>query len=208
MDYTQLQSNIVAFSKRSDLASLVPTFVALAEAKINTKVRMRAMRSVLSQAMPAGTASISIPAGCVEVQDVSIQVDADSRPQPLSYIAPTMWRPETSSDGGTPTKYTVRDAIYFNRTNAEDIANITANYLAGFDIATDDTNALLTAHPQVYLYAALSELFLYVFDEQRAGLYAAKTAEEIAAVNAFERRSERLHGATMRTEVADMTGAH
>lgn len=63
-DYSSLKTTIASFIHRSDLAALIPDFIAAAESRIYTEMRVRAMETAYSATMSSGT--VAVPTGLLE----------------------------------------------------------------------------------------------------------------------------------------------
>ena len=63
-DYASLQSEIADWSHRSDLATKIPTFIQLAEAKLSTQIRDRKLEVTLNDSIAAG-GTYTLPEFCV-----------------------------------------------------------------------------------------------------------------------------------------------
>lgn len=177
MNLGQLKTAVAAYAHRSDLASMFPTFLALAEERIYTgeanapKVRVAAMRHFVQMA------DGSRPAGFLEALRVT---EAGSQDKPLTYCPMDAlgnarnaysWDGEAlvlSSDQGFPVGLT-----YYARLSTP--------------VNDSDTNWLLTNHSRLYLSAVLVEVGMWTQNDALAAREAANYASAASAIDSKER---------------------
>ena len=193
MDYNGLQAAVGDFLNRSDLYAQVPIFIALAEAKMNRRLRVRQMvvnaqamiTSEFENAPPDFLAPISLKnAGTKTVLDC-IAPDAMA------------WRKsQEDADPGEPLCYSVvgtslefspaPDApyimylIYFGQVPALSASNL--------------SNWLLASAPDAYLYGALAQAGLHV-EDGRAQLWGELYEGALQEIEAQDRTS--VYGARL-----------
>lgn len=167
--YTELQASIARWMNRTDLGADIPGFIAGAESRIATDLRVRKMLVSATMSAAAGAGAL-LPPGWLEFK--SLAIDGC----PLSYMPQELLALRGTSQAGTPETYTiVGSEVLLNPT--PDVAySIDTVYYKKLDpLFQSSSNWLLTDHPNVYLYAALVEgaLFLKKPDEAStwAGLY-------------------------------------
>ena len=149
--YLQLKSSIASWMHRSDLTSVIPDFVALAESAIRRDLRCRAM--VTTQTGTLSATTLAVPTRFAAVKRILLDG------YEVNYVTPAAWAVQDSNSGGS--SYTIiGDNFAFQSSSA----TYTLEYYAWFAAFTDDadTNWLLTYHPGVYLFAALAEAMIYI----------------------------------------------
>ncbi len=198
--YTDLQASIAAWLHRSDLTSVIPDFVALAEARIARDLRIRSMINSATIATVAGTQSASLPTGWLEFENVTLAASPDRN---LNYV-PIQHLNEKYPDNaytGTPVVYSVEgDTILFGPTpdTAYDVPVI---YYKRFDaLSTTPTNWLLTNHPSIYLMASLCESAPYIMDDARVALWEQKYAADVARLQQVDDQGQ-ASGSVLRVRV-------
>jgi hypothetical protein len=155
-NYTELQTTIASWMSRSDLNSLIPDFVTLAEAKFNRDLRTRNMEAIVSITPTNGVCAL--PADFLQARRVYVNAD---QPYELEYLTPETFYKKypvlTTWSIGPSQYYTIQGSSLY----LSDIAsgnNISLLYYQEIpDLATNSTNWLLTNHPDLYLYGALFE---------------------------------------------------
>lgn len=148
--YGNLKTAVANWLHRTDLTSVIPDFVALAEARIRTDVRCRAMEATASGDLASDT--LALPARFAEARRVTLS------DRVLTYTPPTSFKPRRFWADGVYT-ITGTDFVFPASTGAYEV-----QYFAWFAPFSDDgdTNTLLTNHPDVYLFATLAEARGYI----------------------------------------------
>lgn len=179
-NYTTLQSTIADYLNRADLTAQIPTFIQLAEADFNTRLRTREM--IVRAEAQSSNEYVQLPADWLEAINLHIVDGA----QPLRFV-------------------TLDEADYINKQQI--FTNVAAYSLmngaielipppgADIDIemiyygkitplsAEVATNWLLTKAPDVYLYGSLMHAQPFLMDDQRMPVFAALYNSRIEALN-------------------------
>ena len=175
--HADLIAAVGKYLHRSDLATVVPDFIVLAEAKLNRILRIRAM-----EATETGTvaATVALPTGCVEI--ISLTAATGTVYSPLTYAPP-------SSIVGIPTnskRYTiVGENIEFINLQ---VGTYILNYYKKLDPLSAGANWLITNAPDVYLYATLVEAAPYINDDKRVSTWSQFLANSINQLMESDRR--------------------
>lgn len=177
MNWGKLKAAVAAYTHRSDLTALMPTFLELAEQRIYygeanaPKVRCAAMRQ------SATLANGARPAGFLEAIKVA---EAGSPEKFLEYRPlermPQEWSAYTwdgatlvlSSDQAFPV-----DLTYYSRLVTP--------------VADSDTNWLMDSHPGIYLSSMLAEVARWSVDEAMGAREASNYASAVTALNSAEK---------------------
>lgn len=181
MDYPGLIAAVGDFLNRADLYSQVPTFIALAEAKISRQLRVRAM-------MVNATATISAEFQSVPTDfagPISMKL---STGETLDCIAPDAMSAVKAPGGqdhqsGKPVRYCVVGASFqFSPVPSVSYTVYLVYYGAVPALSSiNTTNWLLTQFPDAYLYGALEQAAPYAND-RRAGTWAALFESAMAEI--------------------------
>lgn len=156
MNYTTLQSTIADWLHRTDLTVQIPTFIELAEEKINRALRVRQMETAL--AVTAITGNIITPAA--DIVDIkllwhSAYANNEIVPQSLS----TVLAHETLA---TATMYAWQGLdLRFN--GSGDVEGVLYSKVPS--IATNATTWLSSSAPSIYLYGALVQAAIFTKDD-------------------------------------------
>ena len=200
-NYGELKSTIADFLNRSDLTSIIPTFIDFAEAEFNRNLRVRQM--VVRAEAPIDSRFSALPTDFVEAKDLVI---VGTNPvQPLEFITQqemAQQRNTTFTASAKPNFFTVVGSQFeFMPTpNAE--YSLEMSYYAKIPALTTDsqTNWLLTDYPDLYLYTSLMHSAPYLKDDERITVsvqLATKAREELLARDA----SSSFNGSTPRIKV-------
>lgn len=180
MTYTELIQRVADFAHRSDLAGQMPTFVELAEAKLNRGLRVRAMEGAISGTIDAGN-EIALPADFAAVKAIWPVGYEGARihPQTLETVI------ASARVAGIPTLYAVTDsALRFDGTG--DIEGVYFKRIP--NLTTNGTNWLSEAHPDLYLWSVLAEVAVYTLDANQGAFYGTKAQEAMQSVQNSDMR--------------------
>lgn len=149
---------------REDLTERIPTFVRLAEQRMNRELRLRVMERRAETEVQAGQAAVPLPwrreAGnwdvFMEMRDLVWQ-SADGMSRTLTYCPPDDYA-ETRA-AGLPRQYTIIGRDLFLLPASEADGKLMLTYYAEIPPLGENQpdNAVLLTAPDLYLYAALLE---------------------------------------------------
>lgn len=202
--YSELQSAIADFLNREDLTSAIPTFISLAEADMQRKVRHWRMEARANASID--TQFSAVPADWVETTRFYI---TDSQTSPLDLISMAEMvqrRQQTENTSGRPRYYAMAggqfevfptpdgtytaELLYFSKIPALSVSNT--------------TNWLLTDSPDAYLYGALVHSAPYLKDDARAQVWAALYQSAIDTLNNAS-NAARFSGTGLRMKVRGLS---
>lgn len=183
--YTELQAAIALFSHRGNLTAQIPTFIQLAEARLNAILKARAQSAATTIATVAGVKTAPLPSSLTGIKSLSI---ADVAPS-IDYLTPEQFAEKYSTAwSGAPRHYTVlADLIYFGPT-PDAAYSVDCVMNADLPPLTDatPTNAVLTRWPNAYLFASLVELSDYTKDQAANLKWEGRLQEAIAGINQLD----------------------
>jgi len=200
-NYGELKSTIADFLNRSDLTSVIPTFIDFAEAEFNRNLRVRQMVARAEAQIDARFSAV--PADFIEAKDLVI---VTTNPvQPLEFITQQEMAQErntTYTAASTPKYFSVVGGQFEFVPTPDQQYSLEMSYFAKIDAlsADTDTNWLLTDYPDIYLYTSLMHSAPYLKDDERIGVWsqlAAKAREELIARDA----SSSFNGSTPRIKI-------
>ena len=201
-NYATLKTAVADWLNRDDLTSVIPSFIALAEADINRALRDYRMEK-RSTAL-VDTQYSALPADWMET--IRIQISGDpSRIELVSDAAISDMRYSRSDRAGKPTHYAHTAGGLELFPTPDDEYTIEIVYYGRVPALSDDatTNWLLTAAPDVYLYGALTQSAPYLKDDQRAGVWGALYQNAIASLNSASEQT-RHSGTGLRLRIRGM----
>ncbi len=184
--YAELKAAAANWLVRADLTERIPEFIALAEARLNRRLRTRLAETEVGLTTTLGSRFAPLPAGFTEPLRLWIE-----RPEgrcELPFIEAGLIG--ASSLRGEPAAWTVDGAsIRFDRPCAEAYP-VTLRMLKAFALSdAAPTNALLAEAPDVYLFAVLAEAGPLLRDAELAGAYETKLERALEELNGKSARS-------------------
>lgn len=181
--FSGLKTSIAAFLNRSDLTSVIPDFITLAEAQLMRRLAKRLSEEgkPLPRNAVTRNAAFSISAETVSAPSyflgpINFTIDAEA--VQLTYLSPTSFAAEkagrgTSAATAVPRFYTVLGSSFQFCPVPDATYTGTLVYWTKLtplsDIAT--YNWILTNHPDVYLYGALVQAAPYLMDDSRLSVW-------------------------------------
>jgi len=175
--YAELKANIATWMNRSDLTSVIPTFVFLAERRIQTGSPDLGIANPLrirSQMVTVNPFTNPLPSNFGEAKRVS-WVLSGTAPNQIKY--PLEFMPlETigmyEGVSGRPHYYSIKgDSLVYGPTFTNDVELI---YYAIPTALTNDSDVVQSNLEPVYLYGAMLEAALFMKDDaqaQRVGIF-------------------------------------
>lgn len=194
--YSDLQTAVADYAHRTDLTSVLPTMILLAEDAMSADIVSRSMDAKTTLSTVAGTSTVALPTDMVEMRRLQI---LDSYNTVLKYVSPdqlgvdyatnTNSRPiEFSVIGGNLELAPVPDAVYSLELTYKKRIPALSN--------SNTTNWLLTSWPSVYLYGTLIHVFGYIMDFERQAYVQKLYKDAVDSINAVDWYS----GSTMRVK--------
>lgn len=175
--YSDLKTAVANWLHRSDLTSVIPDFVALAESRIRQDIRVRAMEQSASGSLT--TTTVALPTRFAEARRVLINDN------PCRYVTPEEFQPRRQWPANL---YTIEGSSFRFQQSSGTYQIDYWQWFAPFS-GDNDTNWLLTNHPDIYLCATLAEASLYIRDDP--AMWATKY---IAAVESLRKAERSLTG--------------
>lgn len=183
--YTELQAAIVAWANRTDLTALIPDFISLAEVRIWTSLRGKALVKDFSLPYLAAASSVDLPSDMISV--LSLVDTSGARAGLITVLgndrfAELQANPVMIDTTTTQMLNTGRTLYFVSVPSAA--GTITGKYLAREPALSGSvaTNYVLTNYPDLYLFGALLEVSDYLKDDAQILKY--KTRFEMSMADA------------------------
>ena len=188
--YAELQTSIADFLNRDDLASVTTSFISLAEADMQRKVRHWRMEKRSTSELD--TQYSAIPADFVKVIRFYI---TDNGTNPLELISQSdllQLKEQSRNTAGTPRFYAFTAGELEVYPAPDGTYNVELYYVASIPALSDSntSNWLLERYPDAYLYGSLVHSAPYLKDDARIQVWAALYQSAIDAINAESERSK------------------
>ena len=181
-NYSELTTAVANWLDRDDLTDRVPEFIALAEARFNRVLRIRAMENKQTASTIGGQRNYALPANYIQMRNFQINTDPITT---LSYVTPGIYdRLWGGSQGGVPKFYTIITNEIQLGPIPSSVMTLEMLFYKKFDAITSSspTNWVITNAPDVYLYGALLEAEPFIMNDARVGLWSQGFEKAIADI--------------------------
>ncbi len=179
--YTDLQTSVANWMHRTDLTSMIPDFILMAEMKISHSIRSRYMEAPYLGTLTSGIANFALPVDYSSMKGIKIEYALDgsnnsgSILQLLPYNLIRQYLSAPDATPGMPRYYTIEGPSIKMYPIPDQNYLIYINYYQDVpSLAVNNTNWVMTRYPMVYLYGALIEACTFIQDEERTQLYQAR----------------------------------
>ena len=186
--FDDLVKEIIDYSHRNDQGTRIPTYIQLAENLMYSNsvqpLKIRSMETV-STAATAGQ-YVELPPNFERARSVRLVIGDNSGE--LRFQAPEQLFKNPAT--GKPLFYTiVGNEIQFGRV-PDSAYTLEIQYYRKADPLTElnQTNEILTNHPQIYLFGALAMLFGFAQDTEQEASYAQKFIGAIQGANQADKK--------------------
>ena len=166
-DYDELKAAIADFLLRDDLTAVVPTFIRLAESRIDRELRHWRQERRSTASLDAQYSAL--PADYMSPIRLQITDAPTSEVAPISTAQMLQMRDDRADRVGRPTHYALTAGsieLFPTPDVAYEASLVYYGRIAALS-STNTTNWLLTEAPEVYLYGALLHTAPYLKDDNR-----------------------------------------
>lgn len=186
--YAELQASIIAYVGDSSLSALVPDFITLAEAEFNRVLRVPAMEVVATALTSAATETVALPADFRAMKSLTLMTS------PTKTLGGSTVSTLQDMHGGTtgePQQFAVADGALYLGPVPDAAYTLRMAYWQRIPAlsVSNTTNWLLTAHPDLYLFAALMQSEFYGWNDGRLPLIKARADELLVQISEEGRRA-------------------
>lgn len=183
--YADLTAAIADYNARSDLTSVIPTFITLTEVMAQfgdggndiEPLRVREMETTSTALTPDANGNITIPADFLEMRRVTYNSDPK---QVLTYLSPSdLNAMYGDADGDDDDPDDVDNALHYTIVGSSltirpiGSSTVTLDYYQKIPAltASNTTNWLMTKAPTVYLYGCQFQASIYTQNPEAATAY-------------------------------------
>lgn len=186
-NYNDLQASVAAWMNRTDLTATIPDFIAIAEARIQTDLRLRDGITTGTLTTVANVQSVALPTDWLEFE--SLTIDGE----PLIYM-PADRLKELADNGNLSssavTHYCIEGGLLLLSPTPASVQTIDIKYHARLPaLSAASTNYVLTKFPNIYLYGSLVSGYQFTMNDQRANYWGDLYAQACAVAMDADRRS-------------------
>lgn len=179
-NYTELKAAVAQWMRRSDLTAEIPDYITLAEKKIVKLLKIRGQETETTLTPNSGDSTVALPTDYGS--PIALWNTLADRIK-LNQVLPDAL--EYDDTPGTPDYWAVDGANIRFDCRLDGAIPFAFRYVKTFELSdVSPTNFILTEWPDVYLYGALTEGFLAVYDEQRAAVWQGKFQAAIEVARA------------------------
>lgn len=196
-NYTDLVTAVQNWSKRTDLSTLIPDFITLAEQEINGALDIRAQDTYSILSTVASTETVAVPTDIINTR--ALVVNSTTPNVVLQYKSPDqLHRDAVYADTGTPRAFTVIGSYFYLTPIPDAVYTMECYYKGRVPSLTSGspTNYLITTYPDIYLFGTLMKLSEYIKDKDGFAWYQQKFTDAMTAAN----RQDWYSGSTMRVK--------
>lgn len=187
--FSGLKTTIADYLNRDDLTSIIPSFITLAEAKFNRKLRVRQM--VKRATATLDTQYFAFPTDFLQAKEFQLNTN------PITYL---QYVTQNQGDYGSATQFVSAGKPQFYTiigTQIQVIPTPDTGYTGeltyyGKIPALSDSNTsnwLLTYAPDLYLYGALLEASPYLKDDERLAVWSSLYINSIGDIEIADQRA-------------------
>ena len=194
--YAELQTAVKNWSKRTDLDSLIPDFIKLAELRVNRNLRIRKMETRVTANTVASQNYYGLPTNFLQMRSFKLNT---SPLMDLTFVTPEQMDERwAGSQTGMPRAYSIAGDELRVGPKPDGVYEMEMLYWQSPAQLTDSatTNFMLTANPDALLYASLIELNSYSENNEGVMKYAKLFTETIDAVQKEDDR-DRASGSAL-----------
>ena len=178
--YSELVSTVESYLARTDLTSIIPTFVQLAQERMTRDLRTREMLKVATTT--ATDSTVELPSDFLEMREIHFQ---GNPPITLEYESPDkFFRDQFTTTSGLPYYYTII-AYELQFAPAPD-SSMTLQMLyyakPTYISSTTASNLYLANYSDALLYATLAEAEPYLMNDSRIQTWASMYDRAIANI--------------------------
>lgn len=186
--YSELKTSIADWVVRTDLTSVIPDFITLAEAQMNREVRDRRMIKRATATIDAGYTAV--PTNWIE----NVRFQLNTTPiVTLEFVTPDQAAEEQrlDSSNGRPQFFTMIGEEFQVVPSPDSSYTGELTYYEKIQSLSDSntSNWMLENHPDIYLYGSLMQAAPYLDDDERIPTWGGLYSRAIESLNVSDQRA-------------------
>ena len=198
--YSELQTSVTNWLSRTNdtnLQSLYPDFITMAEAKFNRTLRTSDMETTATVAASSGI--VALPADYLEMR--RLYLDGSTRKE-LEYLTPETFYLTFPSNTGNSKYYTIEGAniILADQSTSANVKILYYQKITALS-GSNPSNWLLTSHPDLYLYSTLTEAYGVIKNAEQESKWYGKAISVYEQIASADKRGK-FSGTAMRVVAA------
>ena len=181
--FAELKTSIADWLLRTDLTSVIPDLITLAEAQMNRDIKHWRMETTTD--LSVSTQYTTLPTDFIEATRATLDTSPPYRIELISRGDMQERRERTSNTTGKPVALAITHGKLEVYPTPDSTYTVEFEYLARPGALSDSntSNWVLTYHPDVYLFGALLNAAPYLVDDARIPVWAGLYKAAIEAVN-------------------------
>jgi hypothetical protein len=204
--FAELKTAVANFLARSDLTDRIPEFISMAEARMGRELETRSQEKRATATLTGGDAFVSLPTDLRSIRMVKLNTTPT---EVLEYYTPQKINELYSSGGsGKPRAYTIIGGEIKFAPTPDSGYTAEIVYMEGVPDLSDSntTNTILTRHPDLYLYGALSAASVYLMDDQKTQVYDSLFTRSMEELKREEEKGQHAgSGLFMKSDYGELT---
>jgi hypothetical protein len=187
--FAGLKTTIADYLNRDDLTSIIPSFIAIAEAKFNRKLRVRQM--IKRAEAQIETSFFAYPADWLQAKEFQLNTNPIVR---LGFVTEAQGddlKAGRFTAAGQPLYYTITGSQLEFIPSPDTTYSAELTYYAKIPALSDSntSNWLLAYAPDLYLYGALMEASPYLKDDERLAVWGQLYTNSLGDIEVADQRA-------------------
>ena len=187
--FAGLKATIADYLNRDDLTSVIPSFITIAEAKFNRKLRTRQM--VKRAEGQIETAFFAYPADWLQAKEFQLNTNPIVRLKFVTEAYGDELKANSYVSTGQPAYYTITGTQLEFIPTPDSTYSAELTYYAKIPALSDSntSNWLLAYAPDLYLYGALMEAAPYLKDDERLPVWSQMYINSLGDIEVADQRA-------------------
>jgi hypothetical protein len=187
--FAGLKATIADYLNRDDLTAIIPSFITIAEAKFNRKLRTRQM--IKRAEGQIETAFFTYPADWLQAKEFQLNTNPIVRLQFVTEAYGDELKANRYVSIGQPAYYTITGTQLEFIPAPDSTYSAELTYYAKIPALSDSntSNWLLAYAPDLYLYGALLEAAPYLKDDERLAVWSQMYINSLGDIEVADQRA-------------------
>ena len=187
--FAGLKATIADYLNRDDLTAIIPSFITIAEAKFNRKLRTRQM--IKRAEGQIETSFFAYPADWLQAKEFQLNTNPIVRLQFVTEAQGDELKAQRYLNIGQPVYYTITGSQLEFIPTPDTTYSAELTYYAKIPALSDanTSNWLLAYAPDLYLYGALMEAAPYLKDDERLPVWSQMYISSLGDIEVADQRA-------------------
>ena len=193
MDYSSLKTNIASYLGRTNLTTIIPNFITLAEAQLNRKITLESEATTAELSLSSDTNLVALPNDFSSLKGNPYLQVSSGYLKPLNLS--TLSQQNEKWDGyalGQPESFIILGSNLRISPKPDGDYTLVLPYFKRLTALSDSntTNNLSVEHPDCYLFASLVQAYIYIDDKNNQVKYENLLLKAISEIHNKEAQSQ------------------